>query len=95
MGKNFYPVLRRGRGGGPQNVSDPRHFLAPPPLPVINDQSLSVGYVCVWGGGTTIVGGKEIGIGCGRAAIVRGGGGGGDGDNYPQVSSPSLLGTVL
>ena len=39
--KKFYPVLR---GGGAQKVSDPRfsHFVAPPPLPVINDQSLSI-----------------------------------------------------
>ena len=30
-------------GGGAQKVSDPRfsHFVAPPPLPVINDQSLT------------------------------------------------------
>ena len=38
----IYPVLR---GRGQQNVSDPRfsYFVAlpPPPLPVINDQSLT------------------------------------------------------
>ena len=30
-------------GAGTQNVSDPRfsHFVAPPPLPIIDDQSLS------------------------------------------------------
>ena len=37
--KKFYPVLR----GGAQKVSDPRfsHVVAPPPLPIINDQSLN------------------------------------------------------
>ena len=32
-------------GGGAQKVLDPRfsHFVAPPPLPVINDQSLTQG----------------------------------------------------
>ena len=41
-GRNkFYPVLR---GGGAQKVSDSRfsRFAAPPPLPVINDQSLKM-----------------------------------------------------
>ena len=39
--EKFYPVLR---GGGAQNVSDPRfsHFEPPPLLPVINGQSLRV-----------------------------------------------------
>ena len=34
-----YPVLS---GGGAQKVLDPQcpHFVAPPPLPIMNDQSL-------------------------------------------------------
>ena len=41
--EKFYPVLR---GGGAQTVLDPQfsHFVAPP-LPVINDQSLTDAWV--------------------------------------------------
>ena len=39
----FYPYKKVRWGGGAQTVLDPQfsHFVAPPPLPVINDQSLS------------------------------------------------------
>ena len=40
--QNGLPYLQ---GGGKQNVSGPQfsHFAPPPPLPVINDQSLIMG----------------------------------------------------
>ena len=55
MREEFYPVLR---GGGLQNVSDPQFFHLPP-LPIINDQSLTV-----WR--TMDGGGRESGGGQGR-----------------------------
>ena len=53
----MFPLLKRGggarkvlpclEGGGGAKVSDTRssHFVAPPPLPVINDQSLRLDHV--------------------------------------------------
>ena len=42
--KKLYLVLRGAGGGGEQKVSDPSFpsFFLPSPLPVINDQSLTV-----------------------------------------------------
>ena len=54
----MFPPFKSGGGGGAkslggtQNVWDPHfsHFVAPPSLPVINDQSLKSGGKVGWGG---------------------------------------------
>ena len=63
--EQFYPALG-GKGGGAKSfILAIFPFCSPPPLPVINDQSLTM---CLW---------ADVGGGVGE---LGGGGGGGGGD---------------